>query len=40
MNVKNDFTTFLAEFMRLAEEAAQLEDLRKQDLYHKIPPLM
>ena len=32
--------TFLAEFTRLVEEATQPEDLRKQDLYHKIPPLM
>ena len=40
MDVKTDFVDFLAEFTRLAEEADQPEDLRKQDLYQKIPTLM
>jgi hypothetical protein len=37
---KQDFTDFLAEFTRLAEEADQPMDLRKQDLYQKIPTLI
>lgn len=40
MDVKIDFVDFLAEFTRLAEEADQPVDLRKQDLYQKIPTLM
>ncbi|KAF7716504.1 Zinc finger CCHC-type domain-containing protein [Penicillium ucsense] len=40
MDVKTDFTDFLADFNRLAEEASQPMDLRKQDLYQKIPPLI
>jgi zinc knuckle protein len=34
---KQDFTDFLAEFTYLAEEAEQPEELRKSDLYRKLP---
>jgi hypothetical protein len=38
---KQDFTDFLAEFTRLAEEADQpAMDLRKRDLYKKLPYLL
>ena len=40
MDPKQDFTDFLAEFTRLVEESDQPIDLRKQDLYQKIPTLM
>lgn len=40
MNPKDDFGDFLAEFVRLAEEAEQPVQLRKQDLYKKLPRLL
>lgn len=40
MEPKQDFGDFLAEFTYLAEEANQPEDLRKRDLYRKLPNLL
>ncbi|KAJ5131599.1 hypothetical protein N7448_005757 [Penicillium atrosanguineum] len=40
MKPKDDFNDFLAEFVRLAEEANQSEDRRKRDLYDKLPNLL
>ncbi|OOQ82704.1 hypothetical protein PEBR_37745 [Penicillium brasilianum] len=37
---KQDFGDFLAEFTYLAEEAEQPVDLRKRDLYRKLPALL
>jgi hypothetical protein len=36
MRLNQDFNDFLAEFVRLAEEAEIVEEHRKEDLYHKI----
>jgi hypothetical protein len=40
MDPKQDFGDFLAEFTYLAEEAEQPADLRKRDLYRKLPALL
>ncbi|KAJ5666162.1 uncharacterized protein N7477_008610 [Penicillium maclennaniae] len=40
MGPKQDFTDFLAEFTYLAEESGQPKDLRKRDLYRKLPTLL
>ncbi|KAJ5138654.1 transcriptional regulator family: Fungal Specific TF [Penicillium bovifimosum] len=40
MDAKQDFIDFLADFTRLAEESEQPMDLRKKDLYRKLPPLL
>ncbi|KAJ5661416.1 uncharacterized protein N7477_009032 [Penicillium maclennaniae] len=40
MKPKDNFNDFLAEFVRLAEEANQPEDRRKRDLYDKLPNLL
>ncbi|KAJ5151507.1 uncharacterized protein N7482_010759 [Penicillium canariense] len=40
MNHRQDFTDFLAEFTSLAEESEQPEELRKRDLYRKLPTLL
>jgi hypothetical protein len=40
MKPKDDFNDFLAEFVRLAEEAEQPEARRKRDLYDKLPNLL
>jgi hypothetical protein len=40
MKLKDDFNNFLAEFVRLAEEAEQPEARYKRDLYDKLPNLL
>ena len=40
MDPKQDFTDFLAEFTYFAEESEQPEELRKRDLYRKLPLLL
>ncbi|KAJ5143092.1 uncharacterized protein N7515_001879 [Penicillium bovifimosum] len=40
MDAKQDFIDFLADFTRLAEESEQPMDLRKKDLYRKLPSLL
>ena len=40
MDPKQDFTDFLAEFTYYAEESEQPEELRKRDLYRKLPTLL
>jgi hypothetical protein len=40
MDPKQDFGDFLAEFTYLAEESDQPADLRKRDLYRKLPALL
>ncbi|KAJ5151511.1 uncharacterized protein N7482_010763 [Penicillium canariense] len=40
MNPRQDFTDFLAEFTYLTEESEQPEQLRKRDLYRKLPTLL
>jgi hypothetical protein len=40
MKPKDDFNDFLAEFVRLAEQADQPEVRRKRDLYNKLPNLL
>lgn len=40
MDPKQDFIDFLADFTRLAEESEQPMELRKKDLYRKLPYLL
>ena len=40
MDPKQDFIDFLADFTRLAEESEQPMELRKKDLYRKLPNLL
>ncbi|KAJ5135346.1 uncharacterized protein N7515_004624 [Penicillium bovifimosum] len=40
MKPRYQFTTFLADFMELANEARIHEEDRKQDLYEKLPPIL
>ena len=40
MNHRQDLTHFLAEFHSIAEESEQPQELRKRDLYRKLPTLL